>query len=124
MTAIVLTKKALGRPGRLVESSEADLVFADLVLVGVQKVDIGLEANMMIHHGECIFSELVVVVEQGDELSPSQPQSVVGGTGDAAIRVSVKNPNALVLAGESIQSAANPRVRREIIDQQPLPVGV
>ena len=91
-----LAAQALGRPVGFAELVVEVAVVVDLVLVGVEVVDVVVLRDLPGVGGQRARRQQVVVVEQHDELAPGGVDAVVGRRDDVAVGLTLDQPDARV----------------------------
>ena len=104
---------------------EALAVGGDLVVVGVDPVEVGGLVQEADGFPEGFGGEVVVVVEQGDEVAGGEFEGFLGGAGDAAV-VGADDEADLggVAGGEVVEKAAEVRAVGAVVDGAEFPVGI
>ena len=123
VAGVVLAAEPLGRPGRLLEEVEETTRVVDLVLVGVEVVDLGHRLDGGGHVLQGALDDQVVVVDQGDELAARNADAVVGGLDDVTVLAPLDDPDPRVARGRAPQQLSHPGIGRQVVDQDQLPVG-
>ncbi len=113
----------LGRPVGLEEGLAVRAATVDLVLVGVDRVGVGLLVQQPDAFEERVRVELVVVVEEGDELALGRLERAVARGRDAAVGVAEADLDP-GLACERAQVLERALVRRAVVGEAELPVGI
>ena len=113
----------LGRPVGLEEGLAVRAATVDLVLVGVDRVGVGLFVQQPDAFEERVGVEFVVVVEERDELAFGRLERAVGRRRDAAVGVAEADVDRRVV-GERAQVLERALVRRAVVGETELPVGI
>ena len=111
VAGVHLRAEPLGRPVGLEEGAEVAPLLVDLVLVGVDVVRRRLGPQRGVDLAQGVRVELVVVVEQGDELTEGRGEPVVRGGDDAAVLGAPDEPDARVLPLGLLQDGEDVRRR-------------
>ena len=118
-----LAAQPVDRPVGLEERIELATPFVDLVLVGVDVVDVRVLVDGRRDLGQGAWVEEVVVVEEGDELALGHGQAVVGRGHDPAVLGPVRHAHAAVGVGRFVEDGSDLRRTRRVVDEAQLPVG-
>ena len=92
-------------------------------LVAVHVVDVRRDIHGRGHLLERCRCQQIVVVQKGDELAGSEGECVVRRGDDAAVGRAMRKSNSRVLGCGRFEHGADPRLRRSVVDDAPLPVG-
>ena len=113
----------LGRPIRLEKGLAEPSAAVDLVLVGVDDVRLRLLVQETDAFEQRVRVELVVVIEEGDELTVGRGERLIGRGADSLVRLTEEDVDRPV-AGEAAQVFECRLVRRAVVGEAELPVRI
>ena len=113
-----------GRPIGLQERVPALALGRQLVLVAVDHVRLGVAVELADHAQERFGGELVVVVEEGDELSLAEIESPVRRGRDPGVLLQEQRFDAAIGLGRPLDRLPNPAFCRAVVDDPQLPVRI